>query len=125
MLNGKDLIGVLNLSFSYRTTESWRYVSYSLVHANLEHLLVNLFLLVSVGCGLEAVHGTVRVATLYLLGVSHYKIELILTLSVLSSLSSSISSAGCFKLIGLLLFRLWHLGGLQWWGLLPPGCKPL
>ena len=53
-----------------KTNEPWRYISYSLVHADLGHVLLNVLLLVSVGSGLEAVHGTVRVAVLYILGVS-------------------------------------------------------
>ena len=41
--------------------ESWRYITYSLVHEDKEHILANLLLLVCLGLVLEMVHGCWRV----------------------------------------------------------------
>ena len=82
-----------NLACRKKTNETWRYISYSLVHANLEHILLNVFLLVSVGCGLEAVHGTLRVAVLYLLGVSRPQLHLIWTFLDLFLITYRLSQA--------------------------------
>ena len=44
-------------------------MTYSFVHADWKHLLVNLLLICVFGGGIEAVHGSSRVAILYFLGV--------------------------------------------------------
>ena len=48
----------------------WRYFTYSLLHASGEHIVVNLFLLFSVGFSMELIHGTLRPLFVYFLGVS-------------------------------------------------------
>ena len=52
-----------------RRWEIWRFVTYSLVHANGWHYLKNLAGLVIVGIPLEMSHPSLRVATVYLAGV--------------------------------------------------------
>jgi len=49
--------------------EVWRYLTYSLIHLDILHLVSNLLLLVGVGGFLEMRHGYRRVALLYVLGV--------------------------------------------------------
>jgi len=49
--------------------ELWRFFTYSLIHANLGHLLKNLFGLILVGIPLEMSHQSWRVALVYSLGV--------------------------------------------------------
>ena len=50
-------------------TRWWGYFTYCLIHAGKGHLIFNLVLQLVVGLGLEAVHGTLRVAALYIVGV--------------------------------------------------------
>ena len=50
--------------------EVWRYFTYSLLHANGEHIVVNLSLLLFVGFSMELIHGTLRPLLVYVLGVS-------------------------------------------------------
>ena len=52
-----------------RRWEIWRFVTYSLVHANGGHFFRNLVGLVVVGIPLEMSHPSFRVATVYLAGV--------------------------------------------------------
>ena len=47
----------------------WRYVTYSLVHAGYEHILVNVLLMWLVGLSLEMSNTWWRVSTVYMLGV--------------------------------------------------------
>ena len=49
--------------------ESWRYITYSLVHEDKEHILANLLLLVCLGLVLEMVHGCWRVGLIFFSGV--------------------------------------------------------
>ncbi|KAM9296633.1 rhomboid-related protein 3 [Gastrophryne carolinensis] len=49
--------------------QAWRYLSYMLMHAGIEHLGVNVALQLLVGIPLEMVHGTTRIAFLYVAGV--------------------------------------------------------
>ena len=53
-----------------KQNETWRYFSYSLVHANGNHLGVNLVLLVGLGTSLHMTNGTLVLLLLYILGVS-------------------------------------------------------
>ena len=50
-------------------SEVWRYFTYSLIHADAEHIAINLCTLFFVGVTLETIHGTKRTALVYLLGV--------------------------------------------------------
>jgi len=49
--------------------EAWRFFSYALLHADLEHILVNILLQLVIGIPLEMVHGSLRVIPIYLAGV--------------------------------------------------------
>ena len=49
--------------------EPWRLLTYSLTHHGVEHLLVNLLLVLLVGLPLEMTHGSLRVGLVYVLGV--------------------------------------------------------
>ncbi len=51
-----------------RRREIWRFLSYVLVHAGYQHLLVNVFLQLLVGLPLEMSNGSLRVMTVYLSG---------------------------------------------------------
>ena len=48
----------------------WSYLTYSLLHLETGHLLLNMGLQLPVGTSLEMIHGTKRVIPLYVLGVS-------------------------------------------------------
>lgn len=50
-------------------SQVWRYVSYSLVHHDADHIFANLFILLAMGVLLEMVHGGARISALYILGV--------------------------------------------------------
>ncbi|XP_037947514.1 protein rhomboid-like [Teleopsis dalmanni] len=52
-----------------RRLEIWRYVSYMLLHANWFHLSFNILIQLLFGVPLELVHGSLRVAVIYLAGV--------------------------------------------------------
>ncbi|XP_017473708.1 PREDICTED: protein rhomboid-like [Rhagoletis zephyria] len=52
-----------------RRLEMWRYVSYMLLHANWFHLSFNVVVQLAYGLPLEVVHGSTRVAIIYLAGV--------------------------------------------------------
>ena len=47
----------------------WSYLTYSLLHLETGHLLLNMGLQLPVGTSLEMIHGTKRVIPLYILGV--------------------------------------------------------
>ncbi|XP_069056057.1 rhomboid-related protein 3 isoform X5 [Pleurodeles waltl] len=47
----------------------WRYVSYALMHAGIEHLGLNIVLQLLVGIPLEMVHGALRIGIIYVAGV--------------------------------------------------------
>ena len=48
----------------------WSYLTYSLLHLETGHLVLNMGLQLPVGTSLEMIHGTKRVIPLYVLGVS-------------------------------------------------------
>lgn len=52
-----------------RRQEVWRFLTYMLLHANWFHLGFNVFVQIVVGAPLELVHGSIRVACIYLAGV--------------------------------------------------------
>lgn len=67
--NNKDLgIGPLPFSPSHRY-QAWRFISYLLVHAGIQHILSNIFVQLVLGIPLELVHTILRVGPLYLAGV--------------------------------------------------------
>ncbi|XP_054855903.1 rhomboid-related protein 2 isoform X2 [Eublepharis macularius] len=86
--------------FTYRPDkreEAWRFLSYMLVHAGVEHILGNLFLQLILGIPLELVHKGLRVGLVYIAGV------------IAGSLASSVcdprhalvgASGGVYALIG-------------------------
>uniref|UniRef100_UPI00358DFECA rhomboid-related protein 2 n=1 Tax=Myxine glutinosa TaxID=7769 RepID=UPI00358DFECA len=92
--------GVWNSPFIYRPDlrqEAWRFVSYMLVHAGVQHILNNVVVQLVLGLALELVHKGHRVAIVYLSGV------------IAGSLGSSIfdpevalvgASGGVYALIG-------------------------
>ncbi len=49
--------------------EAWRFVSYCLVHAGIQHVLFNMLMQLFVGLPLEASHGSGRIAIVYICGV--------------------------------------------------------
>ncbi|XP_040193128.1 rhomboid-related protein 2 [Rana temporaria] len=49
--------------------EAWRFISYMLVHAGVQHIIGNLFLQLLLGIPLELVHKGHRIALVYLAGV--------------------------------------------------------
>nr|XP_002130870.1 rhomboid-related protein 2 [Ciona intestinalis] len=49
--------------------EVWRFLTYMLLHAGLEHILFNLLIQLLLGIPLEMVHGGLRVGAIYLTGV--------------------------------------------------------
>ena len=49
--------------------EVWRFFTYSFVHAGWEHLLGNMLMQLIIGIPLEYCHGTMRVMSLYTIGV--------------------------------------------------------
>ena len=53
----------------YRRWELWRYFSYSLVHAGIGHILLNIIMQLFVGLPLEMSHGSFRISLVYLAGV--------------------------------------------------------
>ncbi|XP_030074932.1 rhomboid-related protein 2 [Microcaecilia unicolor] len=64
--------GVWNSPFTYRPDkreEAWRFISYMLVHAGVQHILGNLFLQLLLGIPLELVHKGHRIGLVYLAGV--------------------------------------------------------
>jgi len=52
-----------------RRPEAWRYLTYSLVHSGISHILLNIFIQLVVGLPLEMSHGSWRISLLYLIGV--------------------------------------------------------
>ena len=52
-----------------RKRELWRFISYLLVHSSWWHLAFNLFIQTVLGIPLEMVHGSGRVAIIYMSGV--------------------------------------------------------
>ncbi|XP_040280390.1 rhomboid-related protein 2 [Bufo bufo] len=64
--------GITNSPFIYRPDkreEAWRFVSYMLVHAGVQHIIGNLFLQLFLGIPLEMVHKGHRVGLVYIAGV--------------------------------------------------------
>ncbi|OWK05550.1 RHBDL2, partial [Cervus elaphus hippelaphus] len=64
--------GILESPFIYRPEkreEAWRFISYMLVHAGVQHILGNLIMQLSLGIPLEMVHKGLRVGLVYLAGV--------------------------------------------------------
>ena len=49
--------------------EWWRFYTYCFVHAGWEHLLGNMIMQIMIGITLEYAHGTIRVASLYSIGI--------------------------------------------------------
>uniref|UniRef100_H9GNT4 rhomboid protease n=1 Tax=Anolis carolinensis TaxID=28377 RepID=H9GNT4_ANOCA len=68
-----------------RRSQAWRFLSYMLVHAGIEHILGNLVLQLVLGIPLELVHKGHRVGLVYLAGV----------------LGGSLASSVCDPLLGL------------------------
>nr|XP_056703246.1 rhomboid-related protein 2 [Euleptes europaea] len=92
--------GILNSPFTYRPDkrkEAWRFLSYMLVHAGIEHILGNLFLQLLLGIPLELVHKGHKVGLVYIAGV----IAGSLASSVCDPLHSLVgASGGVYALIG-------------------------
>ncbi|XP_069864969.1 rhomboid-related protein 2 isoform X2 [Dipodomys merriami] len=64
--------GILESPFTYRPEkreEAWRFLSYMLVHAGVQHIVGNLFMQLVLGIPLEMVHKGLRVGLVYLAGV--------------------------------------------------------
>ncbi|XP_056416566.1 rhomboid-related protein 2 [Hyla sarda] len=64
--------GITNSPFIYRPDkreEAWRFLSYMLVHAGVQHIIGNLFLQLFLGIPLEMVHKGHRVGLVYIAGV--------------------------------------------------------
>ncbi|XP_047579769.1 rhomboid-related protein 2 isoform X4 [Lutra lutra] len=107
--------GILESPFTYnpkKREQAWRFVSYMLVHAGVQHIVGNLIMQLALGIPLEMVHKGLRVGLVYLAGV------------IAGSLASSIfdplkylvgASGGVYALMGgyfmnvLVLGRIWDL----------------
>jgi len=73
------IIHFINLSYpdlsyslrfdSYHRNETWRYLTYSLVHRDVEHIVANLLLLLGLGLVLEMVNGSWRVGLIFFSGI--------------------------------------------------------
>lgn len=79
-----------------KTSELWRFFTYSFLHANSAHLLINVILQLVIACPLETELGSFRVALVYLGGI--------LSGSVAASVSSDSSlmvgaSSGIYALL--------------------------
>ncbi|XP_053067768.1 rhomboid-related protein 2 isoform X3 [Acinonyx jubatus] len=64
--------GILESPFIYspeKREEAWRFISYMLVHAGVQHILGNLVMQLMLGIPLEMVHKGLRVGLVYLAGV--------------------------------------------------------
>ena len=57
------------ISYRQKQNETWRYFSYSLVHADVAHLRINMLCLVGLGTLLHMTNRTVVLLLLYVLGV--------------------------------------------------------
>lgn len=53
----------------FKREEAWRFVSYMLVHAGVQHIVGNLVMQLTLGIPLELVHKGIRVGMVYLAGV--------------------------------------------------------
>ncbi|XP_063092187.1 rhomboid-related protein 2 isoform X2 [Cavia porcellus] len=64
--------GIVESPLTYRPDkreEAWRFLSYMLVHAGVQHIVGNLFMQLVLGIPLEMVHKGLRVGLVYLAGV--------------------------------------------------------
>ncbi|XP_044093794.1 rhomboid-related protein 2 isoform X3 [Neovison vison] len=64
--------GILESPFTYnpeKREQAWRFVSYMLVHAGVQHIVGNLMMQLALGIPLEMVHKGLRVGLVYLAGV--------------------------------------------------------
>ncbi|XP_010624157.1 rhomboid-related protein 2 isoform X2 [Fukomys damarensis] len=92
--------GILDSPFTYRPDkrkEAWRFLSYMLVHAGVQHIVGNLFMQLVLGIPLEMVHKGLRVGLVYLAGV----IAGSLASSIFDPLKSLVgASGGVYALMG-------------------------
>ncbi|XP_029086475.1 rhomboid-related protein 2 [Monodon monoceros] len=92
--------GILESPFIYspeKREEAWRFISYMLVHAGIQHVLGNLVMQLVLGIPLEMVHKGLRVGLVYLAGV----IAGSLASSIFDPLKSLVgASGGVYALMG-------------------------
>ncbi|XP_051027355.1 rhomboid-related protein 2 [Acomys russatus] len=92
--------GILKSPFTYRPEkreEAWRFISYMLVHAGVQHIVGNLFMQLVLGIPLEMVHKGLRVGLVYLAGVLAGS----LASSIFDPLKSLVgASGGVYALMG-------------------------
>ncbi|XP_057690381.1 rhomboid-related protein 2-like [Corythoichthys intestinalis] len=92
--------GIWNSRLTYRPEyrqQAWRFLSYMLVHAGVEHILGNLFMQLLLGIPLELVHKGFEVGVLYMAGVLAGS----LASSIFDPLSALVgASGGVYALIG-------------------------
>uniref|UniRef100_A0A8D0IBD9 Gap junction protein n=1 Tax=Sus scrofa TaxID=9823 RepID=A0A8D0IBD9_PIG len=92
--------GILESPFIYtpeKREEAWRFISYMLVHAGVQHILGNLVMQLVLGIPLEMVHKGLRVGLVYLAGV----IAGSLASSIFDPLKSLVgASGGVYALMG-------------------------
>lgn len=65
-------MGIIESPFIYnpcKRQEAWRFISYMLVHAGVQHILGNFIMQLVLGIPLEMVHKGIRVGLVYLAGV--------------------------------------------------------
>ncbi|XP_047374597.1 rhomboid-related protein 2 isoform X2 [Sciurus carolinensis] len=93
-------IGILESPLIYRPEkreEAWRFISYMLVHAGVQHIVGNLLMQLVLGIPLEMVHKGLRVGLVYLAGV----IAGSLASSIFDPLRSLVgASGGVYALMG-------------------------
>ncbi|XP_070116526.1 rhomboid-related protein 2 isoform X3 [Equus caballus] len=92
--------GILESPFIYspeKREEAWRFISYMLVHAGVQHILGNLIMQLVLGIPLEMVHKGLRVGLVYLAGVTAGS----LASSIFDPLRSLVgASGGVYALMG-------------------------
>ncbi|ELW48220.1 rhomboid-related protein 2 [Tupaia chinensis] len=92
--------GILESPFIYspeKRQEAWRFISYMLVHAGVQHIVGNLLMQLVLGIPLEMVHKGLRVGLVYMAGV----IAGSLASSIFDPLKSLVgASGGVYALMG-------------------------
>ncbi|XP_034358813.1 rhomboid-related protein 2 isoform X3 [Arvicanthis niloticus] len=92
--------GILESPLTYcpqKREEAWRFISYMLVHAGVQHIVGNLFMQLVLGIPLEMVHKGLRVGLVYLAGVLAGS----LASSIFDPLKSLVgASGGVYALMG-------------------------
>lgn len=110
--------GILESPLTYcpeKREEAWRFISYMLVHAGVQHIVGNLFMQIILGIPLEMVHKGLRVGLVCLAGVLAGS----LASSIFDPLKSLVgASGGVYALMGgyfmnVIVVRIWGIEVLK------------